>query len=586
MRIHYTSHAGKAVTAAFFLLVLIGGLLTVGQYGVSWDEHTETEILVSNIQYAAQTLLPKAFVNQQMTPVWNLFHNERVLNSPDLIVNNVERDHGQAVYYPSAAIFFAVYHLKKANPSLNIEHALYLGRHVYNFIVCYLGWICLYLLVKRLTGRRLYGLIGVLFLLLSPRFLADSFYNNKDMIAFATGLFMMYAVWRFFEKETLPAAVWAGIAGAFAINTRVSLALFLVLAVIYYIAVKITTKSFGWSCAARIGAAAVSVALAYYAITPAAWKDPISLLKYVLENAVYFTRWNGYVYYLDRVYHPSDIRLPWHYLPIMISVTTPVLLLALIPVGLARLVKEHRRLGELQLNSGAGFVALAAAFSLISLAVPVIFRSNVYNSWRHLFYIYSGFLLLAVWGIQWLLTSPWKWMRVGALVCLLVQAGSIGAWMVRNHPYEYVYYNALAGDRPEERFEQDYWNTSQAGLVKRLMQDNPDGNVCLFYSTTYCATINYVDFFLTDDEKKRLKLYNIDRLESINASYLRKNPAFLVINPSTAQKMHLWGWPLYLDENQTVFSDLKPAYEISVDGTSIQQLYRLDADQVQYLLSR
>ncbi len=584
MLIKYTARTGKTMVAVFFLLVFVAGILTAGQFGISWDEHTETEILISNMRYVAQTLLPKAVVDQQLTPVLNLFYYERVLNASDVITQSVERDHGQAVYYPSAVLFFAIYHMKKADPELNVEHALYLGRHIYNFIVCFLGWLCLYMLLKRLTGKRIYGIIGVVVLLLSPRFLADSFYNNKDMIAFITCIFMMYGVWRFYEKETNGAAVASGIAGAFAINTRVSLALFLLLAVVYYVFVKVKSKSFGWNEAARIGVAFISVALTYYVITPAAWKDPVSLVKYVFENAVYFGRWNGYVYYLDSVYHPSDIRLPWHYLPVMITVTTPVLFLILLCVGFVRSLKNYRKIRELQLDSSFGFFALTGIFSLISLAVPVLFRSNVYNGWRHLFYIYSGFLLLIVYGFQWLLTSRRKWVQVTAIVCLLIQAGSIGAWMTRNHPYEYAYYNALAGTHPEERFEQDYWNTSQASLIKRLMADNPEGKVCLLYSTTYCATIDYVDYFLTGDEKKRLKLYNLDYLEGVITTYLRKNPAYLVINPSTAKKMHVWGWPLYFDDKQTVFSDLKPAYEILVDGTSIQQLYKLTNDQVLYLL--
>jgi hypothetical protein len=93
------------MAAAFFALLLIGGLLIAGDYGVSWDERTETEILVSNMQYVAQALLPKSVVNQQLLPVLNMFSSERVLNTPPSLLGYVERDHGQAVYYPAAAFF-------------------------------------------------------------------------------------------------------------------------------------------------------------------------------------------------------------------------------------------------------------------------------------------------------------------------------------------------------------------------------------------------------------------------------------------------------------------------------------------------
>ncbi len=584
MRIRFTERAGKRMVAAFFALLLMGGLLIAGDYGVSWDERTETEILVSNMQYAAQKLLPNSMVNQHLTPVMNMFYYERVLNAPPSLVQYVERDHGQAVYYPAAAFFFAIYKLKQTDPSLSVEHSLYLARHIYNFIICFSGWILLYLLAKKITGRRLYGLLCVAFAVLSPRFFADSFYNNKDMIAFITCIWMMYAVYRFFEKQSILSAIAAGVVSAFAINTRVSLALFLVLAVIYFIAVQIKTREFGLRSLGCIAAALVSVALTYYIITPAAWKDPVGLLKYVLGNAAYFSRWDGYVYYFGKVYHPSQIRLPWHYLPVMIAVTTPVLILFLLLIGLFRLLKEHQKIKELQLYSGYGFVLLAAVFSLISLAVPIVLKSNVYNGWRHLYYIYAGFLLLAVWGIQWLLGVRKKWVRIAAALCLVLQLGSAAVWMVVNHPYQYVYYNVLAGSHPEERFELDYWNTSQSRLIKRALAENEGKKVCVFYSTTYCATIEYADFLLTDEERSRLKLYNLDSLQGTSPTYLRNNPAYLVINPTTAKKMHMWGWPLYLDADQTVYTNLKPVYEVAVNGSSIQQLYRLNEQQVLYLM--
>lgn len=584
MRIHFTERAGKRMVAAFFALLFIGCLLIAGDYGVSWDERTETEILVSNMQYAAQALLPKSVVNQHLLPVMNMFCYERVLNAPPSLVQYVERDHGQAVYYPAAALFFAIYKLKQTDPSLSVEHSLYLARHIYNFIICFSGWILLYLLAIKITGRRVYGLICVAFAVLSPRFFADSFYNNKDMIAFITCIWMMYAIYRFFEKQSIPAAIIAGVVSAFAINTRVSLALFLVLAVIYYVAIKIKAKEFGLRSVGCIAAAAISVALTYYIITPAAWKDPVGLLQYVLGNAVYFGRWDGYVYYFGKVYHPSQLRLPWHYLPVMIAVTTPVLIMILLLIGLFRLLKEHRKVKKMQLCSGYGFVLLAAAFSLISLIVPVMLKSNVYKGWRHLYYVYSGFLLLAVWGIHWLLSVCNKWVRIAAVLCLVMQLGSITVWMVVNHPYQYVYYNVLAGSRPEERFELDYWNTSQSRLIKRALSENEGRKVCVFYSTNYCATIEYADFFLTDDQRSRLKLYNLDSLQGTSPIYLRNNPAYLVINPTTAMKMHSWGWPLYLDADHTMYTDLKPEYEIVVNGSSIQQLYRLNEQQVRYLM--
>lgn len=561
----------KRLTALFFILLFIGGILAAGDYGVSWDEKAETQILVANVLYAAQTLLPRTMVQEHLFPVLQMFYKEKVFERPGLIPGNVERDHGQALYYPAAAVFFAVYHLKQADPSLNIERALYHGRHIYNFIVCYFAALCLYSLVKKLTGRRRYGLICLGMLLLTPRFSADFFYNNKDMVAFAAGVFMLCAVYRFFERQTFPSALWAGVVSAFAVNTRVSLALFLPLAGVYYM-----VKNPEWKSLLRLGILALSSLAAYWVITPAAWGDPISLVKYVLGNAVYFTRWDGYIYYFGQVYHPSVIRLPWHYLPVMIGITTPLAILALAGAGLFRLGKIK--------EPGAGFIALVAVFSFLSLLVPMLLRSNVYNGWRHLYYIYSGFLLLAVWGVKWLLESPRRWVKAAAIACIAVQAVVTGFWMVRNHPYEYTYYNVLAGARPEVNFELDYWNTAQSRLIKKAMEENPDKRICVFYSTSYCATIDYADFLLTEDQRARLRLYTTDPMVTPAPIDFENSLCYLVINPTTAKKMVLWGNPLYLDEDRTQYFDLIPAMEITVGDSAIQQLYPLNEKQARYLM--
>ena len=64
----------KRLTAVFFILLLIGGVFTAGDYGVSWDEKAETQILVSNVQYAAETLLPKSVVEGRLGPVLQMFY--------------------------------------------------------------------------------------------------------------------------------------------------------------------------------------------------------------------------------------------------------------------------------------------------------------------------------------------------------------------------------------------------------------------------------------------------------------------------------------------------------------------------------
>lgn len=96
-------------------------------------------------------------------------------------------------------------------------------------------------------------------------------------------------------------------------------------------------------------------------------------------------------------------------------------------------------------------------------------RPVLYDGWRHLYFIYPAALLIALTGIQRLISVTKKTgksvLKYG--VILLLGAVSLQVvWttgvMIKNHPFHYVYFNILAGDRAKikERFEMDYWGVS------------------------------------------------------------------------------------------------------------------------------
>lgn len=60
-----------------------------------------------------------------------------------------------------------------------------------------------------------------------------------------------------------------------------------------------------------------------------------------------------------------------------------------------------------------------------------------------------------------------RWIATGALALLLLLPGY---WMVKNHPYQYVYFNELAGgtDNAYARYETDYWMTSVKQMCEWL----------------------------------------------------------------------------------------------------------------------
>ncbi len=85
---------------------------------------------------------------------------------------------------------------------------------------------------------------------------------------------------------------------------------------------------------------------------------------------------------------------------------------------------------------------------------------SVYNNFRHVLFILPPLFVVAGMGLQGVFRIPLQRHLKIALAILVVLPGLVG--IVRLHPYEYIYYNALVGgvDGAAGRYELDYWCTS------------------------------------------------------------------------------------------------------------------------------
>ncbi|NCX96633.1 MAG: tetratricopeptide repeat protein [Chitinophagia bacterium] len=98
---------------------------------------------------------------------------------------------------------------------------------------------------------------------------------------------------------------------------------------------------------------------------------------------------------------------------------------------------------------------------------------SLYSAWRHFLFVYPSMCILASIAINDLLDfhhAPYfKWGVVG--VCLLCMAKPI-MWMIKNHPYEYTYFNAMAGGfkKAYYEYETDYWEITAKKVVDHLME--------------------------------------------------------------------------------------------------------------------
>ena len=136
------------------------------------------------------------------------------------------------------------------------------------------------------------------------------------------------------------------------------------------------------------------------------------------------------------------------------------------------------------------------------------------DGWRHLFFIYPAFLAIALKGLMALKQhiessrSPRVRALGSAALATAVAASLIntGWWMIKYHPHQQVYFNALAGKDVRRTFELDYWGLSyRQALEHVLRQDSAD--VVKIAVANFPGELNAR--ILTPRERRRLRYVSL-----------------------------------------------------------------------------
>ena len=372
----------------------------------------------------------------------------------------VDRDYGVAFELPLAVI-------EKLTADPTNGGAVLRLRHRAVFLVCFGGLLAFYWLAKNRYDSWRLGLLGALLLVLSPRQLADAFYNSKDAVFMAGQLLATATAVAFLGRPTPGRAVAHALACALSIDVRLMGVLLPALTA----ALLALRAARGDYAGLRAGRALAVYAAALPALVvlcwPYLWPAPWAHFCEAFGNMARF-RWNRDVLYGGQLLAAS--RLPWHYAPVWIALTTPPLYLGGLLLSAGGLLRQVARRGwRLYATAGEWQNLLFWGLGLGPLVAVVVFRSVLYDGWRQLYFIYPPLLLLALGGLRAAWRGPAGWAAGpkasaawrGGLV--LVGAASVGhtaAQVIRLHPLENLYFSPLADPHPELRYEYDYWGLS------------------------------------------------------------------------------------------------------------------------------
>lgn len=495
-------HFFKKASVVFFAIFFIVGVFVFSDYGIYWDENVQrTQIGEINYQYI-------------------------VTGDNTALLANFHKYYGPAfeVVLSAAENFFGAKDVR----------AIFLLRHAICFLSFYAAALCFYLLCLKLFKSNKYALLGVAMFVLSPRIFAESFYNSKDLSMLCFCTIAAYTMFLFVEKQTLLMAALHALACGFVVDVRI-MGVLIPIATVYL---------FILSKQKNILAFVLFVTytcLFIIAFWPVMWMDPI---KHFIEA---FKQMSNYpVLGSTNLYLGENVpaaNLPWHYLPVWIVITTPILYSVFFVKGLFFVAKNM----ILDFRNTAFLHAVLFVLFAPIMAV-ILLNSTLYDGWRHVFFIYPFFLIIALYGFVELMNflQSEKHKRILSYLTL-----SFIAWivivMIKNHPYQNVYFNFMAGSNLQKRFEMDYWGLSYKQALEYIAENDksPEINIAV---QNLPGILNFN--MLTPSERERLKWNNNQAVANYYLTNFRNHPQDFDIGTSV--------------------------HKITVDGEKIMEIIKLN----------
>jgi len=217
--------------------------------------------------------------------------------------------------------------------------------------------------------------------------------------------------------------------------------------------------------------------LSVFTFWPVLWHEPFQHFADAFHEMKTFP-WYGDVLYRGK--YISGEKLPWHYVPVWMSISIPPLYVLLFLSGLAGLLLFFVR-NKFNVRAISPFYLIGLGLFFIPLLSVIYFHSVIYDGWRHLYFVYPAIIIVAIFPLERIFGNSYSQTvkRISAVVVLAYFALIIFR-MAEMHPYQQVYFNFLAGTDQEKiksRYDYDYWGLSYKKLLESILAQDSSNSI-------------------------------------------------------------------------------------------------------------
>jgi hypothetical protein len=126
---------------------------------------------------------------------------------------------------------------------------------------------------------------------------------------------------------------------------------------------------------------------------------------------------------------------------------------------------------------------------ILPLTAFIVERSPLYDNFRQIIFILPPVFFVCGLGVDWLFRRLRQPIGRGLIVAALVLPGIVAG--IQLHPYEYIYYNSFIGGvrGAQGRFETDYWATSYRAAMNYVNSIAPANGKIFVAGPSYIAAI-------------------------------------------------------------------------------------------------
>ena len=489
------------VVTLIYLVFFITGIFSYQDFGISVDEWDLRVLGFVNLKYITEIFFKNISVKL-----------DEILLIPK-ISDYSSNTHGVIFTLPMAFVeyFFNITDSQK----------YYFIRHYFNHLIFLISNFYFFLIVKEKFNNWIYGILGGLFLFLSPRIFAESFYNQKDILFLSLFIINLYYGIHFLKSPSLKNSILFSLTTALAVDIRI-MGIIIAPIIVFFTYLKYL-KNKNFKIFIGIPIYLILVPLFTILFWPFLWENP---LIHFIQNFKSLSSYVsvGYNFYLGNYYESSNV--PWHYIIVWIGITTPIFYLVLFAVGFSSYtLRFKKRLFKITNNNSEnglwmGEKELEDLIYYILFIVPifiVIFlNSTLYNGWRHLYFIYPCFLLISLRGLHLIDMNYFKRRNWLLKIMISIFLTHIAFVMIKDHPYQNIYFNFLAGKNIGTKFELDYWGLSNKQALEYILKN--DSKSVIKIGSAGPISLENSKQILSSLDKKRVMIS-----ENIESDYIIDN---------------------------------------------------------------